>query len=262
LKAAIVILTFCILVYGETNNENTINVEGIGKVTAIPNMSSFSVIATAKNKNYDSTLIKLDQLVNIIFPIFDKYKIQKEDFVIMPVSIGEDREYADRKWVSNGYKASKKVQVKFKDLSKLSLFARDLITNPGIAVSRMQFSHTKIDSIKGIALKRAMDDAKMKAETICQYNKLKLGKPILFSTAKSKYDYDNEDYSGIGYGSGFGGGDDLIGSLMGGDEGSESRGSQTLSSVKASSQLFKIDPGELTIKDKVLVIYQIQQEKQ
>ncbi|MGA2507776.1 MAG: SIMPL domain-containing protein [Chitinispirillaceae bacterium] len=261
MKATVLVLSFSILVFGQMNNENTINVEGIGKVTAVPNMTSFSVGATAKNKNYDSTLIKLDQLVNIIFPIFDKYKLQKEDFVVMPMSIGEDREYTDRKWVSNGYKASKEVQVKFKDLAKLSLFARDLITNTGISVSRMQFSHTKLDSIKGIALKRAMDDAKMKAETICQYNKLKLGKPILFSTAKSKYDYDNEDYGGIGYGSGFGGGGDLIGSLMGEDEASDARGSQTLSSVKTSSQLFKIDPGELTIKDKVLVIYQISQEK-
>lgn len=256
MKTVVLALLFSTLAFGQMDIENTINVEGIGKVSVLPDMSLFSVTATVKSKSYDSTLIKLDKLVKIIFPILDKYNLKKEDFIVLPVSIGEDIEYNNNKWTPNGYKASKEIQIKFYDLSKLSLFAHDVIINSGITISEMQFSHTKIDSLKGVALKLAMDDAKMKAEIVCEHSKLKLGKPILFSTAKSRYDFENEDYYGIGYGSGFRGG---IGALMSANNGAIARGAKTLSSINESSQLFNINPGEFTIKDKVLVIYQIVQ---
>jgi uncharacterized protein YggE len=255
MKTLLILFGLITIVIAQVNFENTISVEGTGKIEVSPNMAIFTVEASITNNNYDSSLYKLDQVVNVMFPIFDKYKLLKEDYVIMPLSISEDIDYLERKKVMNGYKATKGIQIKYKDLPTLSSFAKDLITNNGISISRMNFSHTKIDSLKSIALKKAMDNAKNKATIICKYNNIELGKPLHFSTTKARYYYDTDDYSESNYGV-----NDLIGSLMGESGGIEGQGSQT--AVSASAQLFKIEPGALNIKDKILVIYQINNKKQ
>jgi hypothetical protein len=135
-------------------------------------------------------------------------------------------------------------------LAKLPSFTQEIIAKPGLSFSRIEYSHSKSDSLHEVALMLAMDDARKKAESICRHNNLKIGKPIHFSTKKRNSDYYSDEY-GEGDGSSH-----FEPRYLGAAIGSGTAGSGTTQSL-ALPEIFKIEPGVITIQDQILVIYEI-----
>jgi len=233
--------------FGQTQRDNTVCVDGIGKVSVAPDLAQFYIGVMIVDQNYDSALIKLDKAITKLYPIIDKFEVKKEDYKINAVSSSENQTYDGQKFVTNGFKASKEIEVTYRKMETLSDFLREVVQRGGNNVSTLRFSHSNIDSLRLIAMELAVDDAKKKAETICQRAHVILGKPLAFYAALSRYDFPME--SSIG-GSG-------IESVLGGAGGYAENEPAPTSETTTSKDLYRIKPGVIEIQNMITATYEI-----
>lgn len=179
---------------GVPETRDMISVEGTGKVTALPDVASFSIgVQTEKSSIADAQKDNTDKM-NAIVKAMKDFGITDEDIRTSNYSIYPQYNYLDGRQSLRGYQVSQDVTVKVRDLSKVGdIFAKagDLGAN---TVGGLQFMVDDPDQFKQEARVEAIKKAQEKAQFLAKETDIKLGKIVSF------YEYSPEQpvyYDGI-----------------------------------------------------------------
>lgn len=171
---------------GVPETRDMISVEGTGKVTALPDIATFSVgVQTEKSSIAEAQKENTDKMNKIVKAMKDS-GIKDEDIRTSNYSIYPQYNYLDGRQSLRGYQVSQDVTVKVRDLSKVGdIFAKagDLGAN---TVGSLQFTIDDPDQYKQEARVEAIKKAQEKARFLAKETDIKLGKIVSF------YEYSPE----------------------------------------------------------------------
>lgn len=166
---------------GMPETRDTITVEGVGKVTALPDVATFNVgVQTEKVKVTDAQKENTEKMNKIVTALKD-LGVAKEDIQTSQYSIYPQYDWYDNRQTLRGYQVSQVVTVKVRDLSKVGdIFAKagDLGAN---TVDSLQFTLDDPEQFKQEARMKALKNAKEKANALSDAAGVKLGKVVGFS---------------------------------------------------------------------------------
>jgi uncharacterized protein len=169
---------------------NTITVNGVAQVDAIPDLVTVYFNAQTKGDTSAEATEKNSELVdNLITEIlklgFERKDIQTQNFNVYP-----DYDWVNNRRVEKGYIATHSIRIELptSESSKIGDII-DAGVNAGAGISYINFelSQKLQNSYKAEALKLAAEDARIKAESVADGFDKRLGK--LVSTSVDSYDY-------------------------------------------------------------------------
>jgi hypothetical protein len=165
---------------------NTISVSGTGKVTAIPDIATVTLgteytedeVALAQNK-------VTEDINNLIEILKDEYGIEKKDIKTINYSIYPDYDWIDGERFLKGYRVSQNVQIKIRETEN----AGEILALAGQlglkTVGGLSFTIDEPEEYKQEARKKALQNAKEKAEELAEVAGVKLGKIVSFSESEA-----------------------------------------------------------------------------
>ncbi|MFK6999949.1 SIMPL domain-containing protein [Flavobacterium oreochromis] len=161
-----------------------VNVSGEGKIKVVPDQCLITLgventgkdAATAKKMN-DDTIIKLIQYIK-------EYHIPASDYQTTDVNLSKNYDYEKKKY---NFFASQTITILLKDIKKYSDFMLG-ITDTGITnIRNVEFKTSKLEELEREARKKAMVNAKQKAEDFVSALGQKVGKLLLITDNSSTY---------------------------------------------------------------------------
>lgn len=165
----IVSLVALITLRGVTSGENTVNVQGIATVKAMPDL--ITVYFNVETKAETSIEAKNDnsEILNRLIDALIAQDFERKDIVTENFNIYQDYEWTDEGRKDKGFKATHSVKV------ELSIDEEDKIgpvidagVNAGALISYINFELTQEsqNKYKAEAMKLAAEDARIKAESV------------------------------------------------------------------------------------------------
>ncbi|MBD3216609.1 MAG: DUF541 domain-containing protein [Candidatus Lokiarchaeota archaeon] len=229
----------------KTYQENAMNIEGRASMKIEPDMATIFIGASAVNEDVDSAMDKCAQAFIKMKKLFEQYKISENDIKSENLSVSENYNYDDGSRKRDGYRAYKRYKVTWYNLKTLQDFLIDATAQGANEVDKIEFTHSKTDSLEKMIIGLAIEDAQNIANQIAKKMNVKIGKPLIISNVEpEKVAYENivrlgwikgtqvgrAGKSGIRYGS----------------------GNDPMKNV-----LMEINPGLIEIKNKVYITFEI-----
>lgn len=175
-----------------TYQENAMNIEGRASMKIVPDMATIYVGASAVHQRVDSAMEKCAQAFTRLNALFKKYKISENDVKSENLSISEDFTYENGARKKNGYRVFKQYKVTWYDLKTLQNFLFDAAAQGANEIDRLEFSHSKSDSLEKTIIDLAIDDAVSTAQQMAKKMNIKIGKPLVISNVEpEKIAYEN-----------------------------------------------------------------------
>lgn len=188
MKNLIIILTALFSIMTEAQETNKlipmVNVSGEGKVYTTPDQVSIQVAVETKGKNSTDVKKQNDAKVEAVLNFIKKSNLPKEDFQTQRVSLNPQYDYETKK---HSFHASQTIQILLKDLSKYDALMEGMV-NAGInQINAVEFKSSKLATLQSEARKKAMKDAKSKAEDYVSVLGQKVGKAITINDNSQTY---------------------------------------------------------------------------
>ena len=188
MKNLVIILTALFSIMTEAQETNKlipmVNVSGEGKVYTTPDQVSIQVAVETKGKNSTDVKKQNDAKVEAILNFIKKSNLAKEDFQTQRVSLNPQYDYETKK---HSFHASQTIQILLKDLSKYDALMEGMV-NAGInQINSVEFKSSKLATLQSEARKKAMKDAKSKAEDYVSVLGQKVGKAITINDNSQTY---------------------------------------------------------------------------
>ncbi len=187
---------------GQAETRDTISIQGMGKVTAIPDIATFTVgiqtekytVAAAQKENTDK--------MNEIIKALKEMGVEEEDIKTSQYNIYPQYNWNEGQRTLRGYQVTQSVTIKVRDLDKVGdIFARagELGANN---VGGLQFTIDDPEEYKQEARLKALENAKEKAEALADAADVKLGKVVGFSESSGGTPYPSYRSYDLGLGAG------------------------------------------------------------
>lgn len=138
-----------------------ITVNGEGKVLVAPDQVSISVSVKTKGSKAADVKKENDTKVDAVLKYIKKMGISKEDFQTTRVSLNDDYDYDKKK---HNYVADQTIQILVKDLSKYDVLMEGLVDSGINNIANIEFQSSQLEKHKSEARKRAIQNAKAKAQ--------------------------------------------------------------------------------------------------
>jgi hypothetical protein len=189
--SAIVLLAFVgIGIYFNAKLGNTVNVNGLATVKAVPNLISvYFNVETSGNTTKEAN-DKNSEIVDNILTELIKIGIDRKNITTENFNVYEDYQWNGRTQTLNGYKATHSIRVLLatSDTGKIGDVI-DAGVNEGAKINYINFelSQDEQNKYKAQALEQATKDAKIKAESIASGLGKKVGKIV--SVSDNTFDY-------------------------------------------------------------------------
>ena len=186
----IVLALLALFVFKPVSSSNTVNVQGMATVKAMPDLITVSFNIETKNKTSagatEANTKIYDELVLALVSLgFDKKEIVTEGFNVYP-----DYDWINGRQVDNGYRAyhSVKIELSINESDQISEVI-DAGVNAGAGVSYINFELTQEaqNKYKAEAMTLAAEDARIKAEAVASGFNKNVGK--LVSTSVNDFGY-------------------------------------------------------------------------
>ncbi len=161
---------------------HTIMVSGDGKVTATPNIAVTNVGLVTEKTNVADAQLENSQKMNALIVAMQQLGISKEDIRTAQYQIYPKYSY-DQKTGSSitGYTVTQSVEVKIRDLTKISQVLASAGSAGANQVSGVQFTVEDPKVLRAEAREEAVADAKEKAVKLAAELGVELGKLISYS---------------------------------------------------------------------------------
>jgi uncharacterized protein len=184
--------------------DRSIAISGEGKVTAIPDIASVTLGMDNTNIDIQAAQKKNSDAINSLITQLKALGIVADDIQTVSYNIYPQYDYINSTQTLKGYTVSQSVAVKVRQTDKVSdvlKIAGDLKLNQ---VGGLTFDIDQPEKYQQEARKKALQNAKDKAEALAQIMGVKLGKVISFSESGSNLTpyplYSLKSDSGIGGG--------------------------------------------------------------
>lgn len=205
---AILILCLIILVIAIARNQfknhayigrtkdvtHQITISGEGKITAIPDIATFSIGVVTEKKDVATAQSENTEKMNNIITELKKLDIDEKDIKTTVYNIYPRYDWNQGRQTLRGYEVNQSVQVKIRDLDKVGEImgqAGDLGANN---ISGLNFTIDEPETLRQEAREQALKKAKEKAEKLAKVAGVKLGKLVTFQES-SPVSYPRYDYA-------------------------------------------------------------------
>ena len=138
-----------------------ISVSGEGKIKVVPDEAIITV--AVENTGKEATEVKKsnDEVVDKVLKLIKQRGIPTSDYQTQRVNLYKNYDYNTKKY---NYVANQTISIHLKDLSKYDKLMMDLVDSGINSIQGVEFKSSKIKDYESQARKKAMLDAKQKAE--------------------------------------------------------------------------------------------------
>ncbi|MFY8097412.1 MAG: SIMPL domain-containing protein [Flavobacterium sp.] len=162
-----------------------IAISGEGKVKVTPDIAIITLGVQNSGKEAKEVKIQNDVVIDKVLKYIKKFNIPASDYQTAQMNLYKNYDYEKKKY---SYEANQTVTVTLKDVSKYDLFMMDVMETGINRIDGVEFKSSKIEQFETEARKKALLNAKKKAEDyLSVLPGQKLGKAILISDNSSTY---------------------------------------------------------------------------
>ena len=162
-----------------------IAISGEGKVKVTPDIAIITLGVQNSGKEAKEVKIQNDVVIDKVLKYIKKFNIPASDYQTTQVSLNKNYDYEKKKYT---YEANQTITITLKDLSKYDLLMMDVMETGINKIDGVEFKSSKIEQFETEARKKALLNAKKKAEDyLSVLPGQKLGKAILISDNSSTY---------------------------------------------------------------------------
>lgn len=162
-------------------NGQTVNVQGIAEVKAMPDLVGIYLNVQANGETSAEAQAQIDEIFEELLVELLKLGLDRKDIVTESYSVNQDYDWTEEGRVDKGYVANHRVSIKLgiNDTALMSLVL-DEATEAGATVNYLNFELTQEsqNKYKAEAMKLAAEDARIKAESVAEGFDKKVGKLV------------------------------------------------------------------------------------
>ena len=155
--------------------EPTVGVTGEGKVIVVPDEVTISLGVQTQGKDAAAVKSENDKAVDKVLDFLLKKNIPQNQVQTEYVSLNKNYDYNTKVY---NYNASQTISVKLKDLSKYDEIMSGLVASGINSINGVNFGSSKMDTYEAEARKKAVANAKMKAQEYAGVLGQKIGKAV------------------------------------------------------------------------------------
>lgn len=156
-----------------------ISVSGEGKIKVIPDEALITVAVENTGKEAAEVKKKNDEIVDKVLKLIKQRGIPTADYQTQRVNLYKNYDYNTKKY---NYVANQTISINLKDLSKYDKLMMDLVDSGINSIQGVEFKSSKIKEYETQARKKAILDAKQKAEDyVSVLAGQKVGKALVIS---------------------------------------------------------------------------------
>lgn len=186
-KTVVILVTlFSIMTQAQENRPQVpqISVTGEGKIKVVPDRAiiSVGVLNTGKDSKEVKTLN--DETVDKVIKFLKKSGIAATDYKTDNVSLYKNYDYEKKKY---NFQASQNISITLKDISKYDEIMMGLNDVGVNSIQGVEFKSSKMEEHEREARKKAMLNAKQKAEDYVSVLGQKVGKALLIADSSQVY---------------------------------------------------------------------------
>jgi len=156
----------------------TVSVSGEGLVKVVPDQVTITVRAEHTGKDAKTVKLENDATVNEVFQFLKKVGIKEKHVSSEYINLSKNYDYNTK---SYNFIANQTIQIFLTDISKYEEVMDGLLTTGINRINGVSFSSSKIESLHSEARKRAMLNAKMKAQEYATTLGQSIGKAVTIS---------------------------------------------------------------------------------
>lgn len=161
-----------------------IAVSGEGKIKIVPDQAIVTVGFQNTGKDAKEVKALSDEVVDKVLKFLKKSGVPSTDYKTNNVSLGKSYDYEKKKY---NYQASQTLNITLKDLSKYDDIMMGL-NDAGInSIQGVEFKSSKMEDYEREARKKAISNAKQKANDYVSVLGQKVGKAILITDNSTPY---------------------------------------------------------------------------
>lgn len=262
MKRLFITLGFALsLATAATYQENAINVKAEESLRVKPDQAVFSVRISANHAQADSAILQVKPAFEAVAKVFAKYKLDAQSAVVKEMTIRSlyEGRPMDGGRDLKGYEVSRRYEVRFRDMAKLSAFLVDLRLAGATDFGEIEFSHTRLDSLQQVVLNKALVKSRQIAQGIAAVSGQRIGVPSVVSNEPvQEFSYENRVRIDLGsFDAELLRGKALMMSSMPRSAGGGGAPSPEMAQLAALQQFFQIDIADIEVKNQVWVTYPI-----
>jgi len=172
---------------GKVEARDTIAIQGRGKIIAVPDIAMITIGLNNEKKEVTDAQKENAEKINAFINDLKKLGIKEKDIATANYNIYPVYNYEDGRQVLRGYQVSQNVNVKIRDLKKISDILSLVSKHSLNQVGGLNFTFDDLEKLKQQARVLALKNAAEKARTLANVAGVKLGKVISFSESNSDY---------------------------------------------------------------------------
>ena len=181
MKKLVMILLFSVgmVQAQEVKTVPQISVSGEGKIKVTPDEALITVAVENTGKEAAEVKKKNDEIVDKVLKLIKQRGIPTADYQTQRVNLYKNYDYNTKKY---NYVANQTISIHLKDLSKYDKLMMDLVDSGINSIQGVEFKSSKIKEYESQARKKAILDAKQKAEDyVSVLAGQKVGKALVIS---------------------------------------------------------------------------------
>lgn len=186
-KTFLIIATFFAIAVQAQEQKNQvpqISVTGEGEVKIVPDQAIISVGFQNSGKDAKEVKTLNDEVVDKVIKFLKKSGIPATDYKTNNVSLYKSYDYEKKKY---NFQANQTLSITLKDLSKYDVIMMGLNDAGVNSINGVEFKSSKMDDYEREARKKAMQNAKQKAQDYVSVLGQKVGKALLITDNSQSY---------------------------------------------------------------------------
>ncbi len=164
---------------------DSISVDAVGKVTALPDIASVSIGVKTEKKSIADAQKENSLKMNAIIEKLQQLGVAKEDIQTSQYSIDPAYDYPDGKEILRGYEVRQDVDVKVRKLDSISDILASAASLGANQIGGIGFTIDDPETLRQQARLKGIEAAKKKAQDLAAAAGVKLGKVVGFSESSS-----------------------------------------------------------------------------
>lgn len=175
---------------------------GEGKVVAAPDVAVIEVAIEGRGPSAAAAKALADRAADALLAATARYDINAKDIDPSSLRVGEDVEITEGgRRVSNGFQASRRIEVKLRDLARFNDFLDAALAAGNVELSNIAFESSRKDALLAQARLQAVRDARERANGLAQAFDARLGAVYSIESTRtgglgSRYELDRIEVTG------------------------------------------------------------------
>lgn len=174
MKQLIGIICFLIMVSCQNHSTvepskfKTIIIKSFGEVETLPNVATFHVNLNCLDKSIIASKNCLVDKSNDLHNDLQTFGISKDDILTTSVDLIKSYTWRNNSSVFEGYRSSTTIFITIKSIEKIDEIYTKLLENRNLELGGLNYSHSKIDSLKNEAYIDALEKSRILADRLLE----------------------------------------------------------------------------------------------